>query len=57
MDCNSNEEGNGNDNKGGEQATVMATKRAMAMATMVVGKKDGNGDGSKSNGDGNEGDW
>jgi hypothetical protein len=34
-------------------ATV--TKRAMAMATRVVGDKEGNGDGGKSDGDGNEG--
>ncbi len=35
------------------------TKRAMAMAAvmMVVGDKRGNGDNSKSNGDGNKGGW
>jgi hypothetical protein len=54
-----NEEGNGDGDKGGGQATVMATKRVMATATMVVlGDKEGNGnDGSKSDGDSNEGDW
>ncbi len=30
-------------------------KRMMAMAAMVTGNKEGNGDGGKSNGDGNEG--
>jgi hypothetical protein len=33
----------------------MATKRIMATATTVVGDEEGNGDGGKSNGDGNEG--
>ncbi len=35
------------------------TKRAMAtvMVMMVVCDKEGNGDGSKSDGDGNEGGW
>ena len=36
-------------------AKAMATKRMMATATMVAGDKEGNGDGGKSNGDGNEG--
>jgi hypothetical protein len=37
-------------------ATVMAmvTKRAMGTATRVVGDKEGNGNGGKSNGGGNE---
>jgi hypothetical protein len=35
--------------------TAMATKRVMAMATMVAGDKEGNGKGGKSNGDGDEG--
>jgi hypothetical protein len=33
----------------------MATKRMMAMATMVAGNEEGNGNGGKSNGDGDEG--
>jgi hypothetical protein len=32
-----------------------ATKRAITMATRVASDEDGNGDGGKSNGDGNEG--
>jgi hypothetical protein len=38
---------------------VMVAKRVMAtaMVTMVVGNKEGNGDGSKSNGDNKEGGW
>ncbi len=36
--------------------TTTATKRAIATATRVPGDKEGNGDGGKSNGDGNEGD-
>jgi hypothetical protein len=35
--------------------TAMATKRMMETATMVAGNKEDNGDGSKSNGDGDEG--
>jgi hypothetical protein len=35
--------------------TAAATKRAMTMATKVVGDKEGNGDGGKSNGDNDEG--
>jgi hypothetical protein len=33
----------------------MATKRAMLMATRVVGDEEGNGDGGKSDGNSNEG--
>ncbi len=57
MDCNSNEEGNGDSDEGGKQATAvaMATKRMMATATRVVGNEEGNGDGGKSNGDGDKG--
>jgi hypothetical protein len=33
--------GNGNNNKGVRQGTAMATKRAMATATRVVGKEEG----------------
>ncbi len=53
VDCNSNKVGNGDCNNGGGQATVTATvtKRAMAIGTMVVGNKEGNGDFGKSNGD------
>ncbi len=54
MDCNGNEEDNGDSNKGGEQATAMATKRAMAMATRVRGDEEGNCNGNKSIGDGDE---
>jgi hypothetical protein len=39
VDCNGNKEGNGNGNKGGRGAMVMATKRAMAMATRVAGNE------------------
>jgi hypothetical protein len=34
--------------------TVMATRRAMAKATIEAGKEEGNGKGDKSNVDGNE---
>jgi hypothetical protein len=52
VDCSSDEEGDGDGNEGGGQATVMATatKRMMAMGTMVAGDEEGNGDGGKSNG-------
>jgi hypothetical protein len=57
VDCNSNKEGNCDGNEGSGQAMVMptATKRMMATVTMVAGDKEGNGDGGKSNGDGDEG--
>jgi hypothetical protein len=55
VDCNGIKEGDGDGNKGGGQATAMGTKRTMAMATRVVGDKEGNDDGGKSDGDGNEG--
>jgi hypothetical protein len=54
-DCNSNKEGNGDGNEGGRQATATSTKREMAMARRVVGEEERNGDGGKSNGDGNKG--
>jgi hypothetical protein len=54
VDCNGNAEGNGNRNEDGGQVTAMATKKAMAIATRVVGDKEGNGNGGKSNGDGNK---
>jgi hypothetical protein len=54
VDCNGNKEGNGNSDKGGGQALVMATKRAMSMVTREVGNKEGNGNGGKTNGNGNE---
>ncbi len=41
--------------EGGRQAMAMATKRAMAMATRVVGNENSNGDSSKSVGNGNKG--
>jgi hypothetical protein len=34
---------NGNSDKGGRQATAVAMKRAMALATRVTGGKEGNG--------------
>jgi hypothetical protein len=55
VDCNGNKEGNGNGDKGGGQATAMATKRVMAMATRVVRDKQGNSDGGKNNGNGGKG--
>ncbi len=43
--------------KGGGRVTATATVRAArAMATMVASDKEGDVDGGKSNGDGNEGD-
>ena len=54
MDCDGNKEGNGDGNVGGRRVRVMATKRVMATATRVVGNKEGNGNGGKSNGGGNE---
>ncbi len=44
-----------NGNKGGGQVKAEATKRAITTATRVVSNDDGNGDGVKSNGDGDEG--
>jgi hypothetical protein len=40
--------------KNGKQVTLTATNRAVAMATRVVGKDEGDCKGSKSNGDGNK---
>ncbi len=42
-------------NKGGGRVKAEATKRAITMATRVASNDDGNGNGGKSNGDGNEG--
>ncbi len=39
MECDGNKEVNGNSDKGGEQATAMATKRAMVTAMRVAGNK------------------
>ncbi len=57
MNCNSDKEGNCDSNEGGRQAmaTAMTTKRVMATATMEAVNKEGNCDGGKSNGDGDEG--
>ncbi len=57
MDCDGKEEGDGNSDKGGGRAMAMATKGVMARATVitVVGDKEGNGGGSKSDGAGNKG--
>jgi hypothetical protein len=55
VDRDGAEEGDGDGNEGGRQATATATKRVMAMATRVVGNKEGNGDGGKSNSNGDEG--
>ncbi len=48
-------EGDGDGNKGGGQAMVTATKRAMATASRVAGNEEGNGNGDKSNGNGVKG--
>ncbi len=37
MECDGNEEVDGNDSKGGGQATAKATKRAMVTAARVAG--------------------
>ncbi len=57
MDCNSNKEGDGDGNEWGGQAMALAaaTKRMMAKARTVAGNKEGNVDGGKSNGDGDNG--
>ncbi len=39
MECNGNKEVDGNGNKGGRQATVMATKRAVITAMRVAGNE------------------
>jgi hypothetical protein len=39
----------------GKMGMATATKRMMATATMVAGNKEGNGNGGKSNGDGDKG--
>jgi hypothetical protein len=39
VNCYGNDEVDGNGNKGGRQATVTATKRAMVTATRVVGNE------------------
>ncbi len=57
MDCNRDEEadGDGDECGGRAMATAAATKRMMAMATTVADNEEGNGDDGKSNGDGDEG--
>jgi hypothetical protein len=47
--------GNDDGNKGCGQVRATATTRAMAMATRVVGNKEGNGNSGKSNGNGDKG--
>ncbi len=47
--------GDGDSNEGGRQATATAMKRAMVTAMRVVGKKEDDSNGGKSNGDGNKG--
>jgi hypothetical protein len=42
-------------NKGGRQVKAEVTKRAITMATRVASNDDGNGNGGKSNGEGDEG--
>jgi hypothetical protein len=56
VNCDSNEAGNGEGKGSGGQATAMATamKEAMVTAKTVVGDKEDNGNGGKSNGDGNK---
>jgi hypothetical protein len=51
---NGNKEGDGDSNNGGMQAMAAAIKRAMVIATRVVGDKEGNGDCGKRNGNGNK---
>ncbi len=58
VSCNKEGGGDGgksNDDKGGGQATAMATKWAMGTETRLVGNKEGRCKGGKGNGDGNEG--
>jgi hypothetical protein len=55
MNGGGSKEGDGNGDDGGRQARVTVTKRAIATAMRVVGKKDGNGNGGKSNGNSVEG--
>ncbi len=55
MDCDSNEEGNGDGKEGGRQVTAIAMKRALAMATRVAGNKESSGIGGKGIGDGDKG--
>ena len=43
-----------NSNKGGRQVKAEATKREIVMATRLASNDNGNGDGGKSNGDGNK---
>ncbi len=50
-----NKEVNGNGNKGGGGAMAAAIKRAVMMATRVVGNSNGNA--GKRDGNGKEGDW
>jgi hypothetical protein len=52
---NGNKEGDGDSNKGSEQATATATKRVMVTAIRVAGNKKGNSNGGKSNGNSVEG--
>jgi hypothetical protein len=55
MNGGRSKEGDGNSDKGGERATAMATKRAMAMVMRVAGNEEGNGDCGMSDGNGVEG--
>ncbi len=58
VSCNKEGGGNGSKsdgNKGGRQATAMATTWAMATETRLVGDEEGKCKGSKGNGEGNEG--
>ncbi len=47
--------GKSDGNKGGRQATAMATTWVMATKTRLVGKEEGKCKGGKGNGNGNEG--
>ncbi len=51
MECNGNEEVDGNSDKGGRQAMATATKRATVTATRVVGDEKA----MATSADGNEG--
>ncbi len=55
MNGGGSKEGNGDGEDGGEQAMATATKRELATAMRVVGKKEGNWDKGESNGNRVEG--
>ncbi len=55
MDCDGDEEGNGDWDEGGGRAMATGMKKATVMVMRVVGNEEGNGNGGKSDGNEDEG--